>query len=275
MVSPKDAIVFYDIASCPPLRTFAPNPWKTRFALNLKGVPYRTEWVQMPAIHDLREKLGVPANRTLPNGSPYHTLPVIQDTTTGKTIGDSFEIALYLDSAYPDGPTLFHPNTIGLTAAFNAQVDSIFTKHVALNTAMPFDPAFKDEIMGIFAKRFGLKSMDEMQMTSEQREKMFVSFEAALGELAKAYYHTGGTTDHTWNTFGTAKEQSQRPPPGREDAGLFLDGKEPVYADFIVGAWLKHMEASLAPEDWKRVSSWQDGRWAKLVAALDKWAEIR
>ena len=87
-------IVFYDIASKEPRTTFAANPWKCRLALNLKGVKYSTQWVEMPDITAVREKLGVPANRTLPDGTPYHTLPVIHDTATGALIGDSFEIAL-------------------------------------------------------------------------------------------------------------------------------------------------------------------------------------
>lgn len=64
-------ITFYDIASAPPQKTFAANPWKIRLALNYKGVPYRTECVEMPDIHSVREGLGVPANRTLPDGTPY------------------------------------------------------------------------------------------------------------------------------------------------------------------------------------------------------------
>ena len=105
-------IIFYDIASNKPLRTFAPNPWKTRFALNFKGVAYQTQWVQMPDIHNLREELKIPANRTHSDGTPYHTLPAIHDRAKDKLIGDTFEIALHLDNAYPDSPRLFRPDTV-------------------------------------------------------------------------------------------------------------------------------------------------------------------
>lgn len=264
---------FYDLASAPPLRTFAPNPWKTRFALNFKGIPYQTQWVDMPEISKLRQDLGVPANRTLPDGTPYHTLPVVQDTLTGKLIGDSFEIALYLDGTYPDSPSLFRPFTVGLTAAFNAQVDSLFTKHVSLCDRMPFDPRIESEIMAIFAER--AKSMGDILPSSQQREDVFVSLEAALGELAKSYRHTGGTTDHVWRAGGTAKAQSQRPPPGRESAGPFLDGDKPTYADFIVGAWLKMLEACMELAGWQRVRSFQDGFWGRLVDNLAEWSEMK
>ena len=55
----------------------------------------------------------------------------------------------------------------------------------------------------------------------------------------------------------------------------FLDGDEPVYADFIVGAWLKMFEASLESEDWRRVRAWQDGLWGRVVDALNEWSEIK
>lgn len=274
-MSSESPVTFYDIASGPPLRTFAPNPWKTRFALNFKGLPYHTQWVNLPDISSLRQRLGVPANRTLPDGTPYHTLPVIQDNTRGKLLGDSFEIALYLDEFYPETPRLFRPLTTGLTAAFNAHVDGLFTKFVGLCSQMPFDPSLEDAVRNIFVQRTGVKSWDDLQLSSEQREKMFISFESALGELAKAYKHTGGTTDYLWRAGGTEQAQSQQPPPGREEARPFLDGDEPVYADFIVGAWLKMMEASMKSEDWQRVRAWQGGLWGRLVDALDNWSEIK
>ncbi|KAF2161907.1 hypothetical protein M409DRAFT_69437 [Zasmidium cellare ATCC 36951] len=272
-MSTNAALTFYDIASAPPLKTFAPNPWKTRLALNFKGIPYQTKWVSVLDISSLREELGVRANRTLPDGTPLHTLPMIQDAVTKEIVGDSFEIVLYLDRAYPDSPKLLRPYTAGLTAAFNAHMDEVFTKHLGLCTRTSFDPAVVEEVMAMFAKRFGVSSLADMQLSNEQREDMFVSFEVALGELTKAYNHTGGTADRVWRTTGTAKEQTQR--SGRESAGLFLDGEEPAYADFIVGAWLKHFEADMVPKDWERVCSWQDGRWGKMVAALDQWSEMK
>ena len=271
-----DSIVFYDIASAPPLRTFSPNPWKTRFALNLKGAPYRTEWIDMPDIASLRERLGVPANRTLPDGSPYHTLPVINDPSTGAILGDTFEIALYLDRTYPAPtyPVLILPNTTGLTAAFNAHIDGLFTKYVALCDQMPWDPRIADTVKSIFAQRFGITSYEDLQLKGEAREQTLAALESALGELAKAYRHTGGTTDYVWRLTGTESALAQRPPPGREQTGPYLDGERPAYADCIVGAWLKMMEACMPPEEWARVRTWQGGLWGGVVDGLERWSQI-
>ena len=82
----------------------------------------------MPCIPSVCADLGIKASRTHPNGEPYYTLPALNDH--GKAIGDSFEIACHLDEAYPEKP-LFLKGTKGLTAAFNAQVDALFTHYGA------------------------------------------------------------------------------------------------------------------------------------------------
>lgn len=269
----EKGIVFYDIASKEPRTTFAANPWKCRLALNFKDVQYQTQWVEMPDITSVREELGVPANRTLPDGTPYHTLPVIHDTTTGALIGDSFEIALYLDKQYPDGPKLFRPFTTGLTAAFNARVDGIFTRFAGLSTQMPFDPQVLQKVGEIFAKRIPAIQKMAGQNSSLQQGSM-EEFEAALGELAKSYRHTGGTTDYFWRSRGTDDEQAQRPPEGHQ-AGPWLDGEEATYADLIVGAWLKMFQISMPKAEWEKVSQWQDGLWGRIVEALDVFCAIK
>lgn len=268
----SQSITFYDIASAPPQQTFAANPWKTRLALNFKGIPYQTKCVEMPDITSVREELGVPANRTLPDGTPYHTLPVIVDHGTGKKLGDSFEIAQYLDEAYPSADsTLIRQYTTGLTAAFNAHIDGIFTKYAILCSKMPFDPSVADKVKEIFASRAGAMAVD-LQIDDAKLEGMMVAFEASLGELAKAYRHTGGTTDYFWRQGGTDEKQKQR---GREQVGPWLDGDTPCYSDFIVGAWLKMFEASMTKQNWERVRGWQGGLWGRIVDGLGKWSEMK
>lgn len=180
----------------------------------------------------------------------------------------------YLDKAYPDAPTLIRPGTTGLTAAFSQYIDGLFTKYAILCTEMPFAPEVADKVKAMFAKRAGAMSVD-LSLGDEQREQMMQQYEASLGELAKAYRHTGGTTDYWWRAGGTADAQRQRPPPGREQGGPFLDGDEPCYSDFIVGAWLKMSEAAMKPEDWQRVRTWQGGLWGRVVDGLSKWSAIK
>ena len=185
--------------------------------------------------------------RTLPDGSPFYTLPIIKNPSTGEVIGDSFEIALYLDKLYPSGPALFPPSTVGLHKAFNTQVDAIFTNHVLLSThGMPLNPANAHITQKTWMDRFGAKSWDDFAVRGEAREKMLRSFEAALGELATVY----GLTEGVW-----------------------LEGERPCYADLIVGGWLGMLKET-TPE-WRDVRRWHGGFLGRLDEALERYAVVR
>jgi glutathione S-transferase len=218
-----------------------------RLALNFKGANYQTRWVELPEITSVRKELGVAPNRTLPDGSPLHTLPIIKNTSTAEVIGDSFEIALYLDKIYPTSPMLFPPSTVGLQKAFNVQVDAIFTNHVLLMAdGIPFNPETAEVSKKTFVDRFGANSWDDFTVKGDERAKKLASFESALGDLAKFYKQT---------------------------EFVFLNGESPCYADLIVGGWLGYVKAT-TPE-WKDVKTWHDGFLGKLDEALAQYAIVR
>ncbi|KAJ7695495.1 hypothetical protein B0H17DRAFT_1272240 [Mycena rosella] len=236
--------IFYDIASAPPVVTYAPNPWKTRYALNFKGVHYQTEWVQLPDVPSVRQRIGVAPVRTHQDGSSFYTLPIIKDPSTGQVVGDSFEIAVYLDKTYPNAPSLFPPSTIPLQQAFNVHVDAAFGPFVILFVqSMPLNPDNAEITKATFCERAGKEKWE-----GKERARTFIKFEAALGELAKLYRHTDGP---------------------------FMNGGTPVYADIIFGGWLAFMNATLPAKEWEDVQKWHDGLWGKLHRALGKYAEIK
>ena len=73
----------------------------------MKGIPYRTVWVDCTDIEALCKKLGVSPTTTRPSGDPCYTLPTIYDPNTKRAVTDSAAIVRYLESAYPAaGPTL-------------------------------------------------------------------------------------------------------------------------------------------------------------------------
>jgi len=65
-------------------------------------------------------KIGAKPTTTKPDGRPHYTLPVIYDPTTKLTVSDAENIVRYLETQYPDTPSLFPPGTHGLIAAFKA-----------------------------------------------------------------------------------------------------------------------------------------------------------
>ncbi|KAI0682851.1 hypothetical protein BC835DRAFT_807562, partial [Cytidiella melzeri] len=81
-----DPIIFYDIDSSKPGRAWSPNTWRTRYALNYKGIPYRTEWVEYPDIEPLCKKIGGSATAKKEDGRDHYTLPMIYDPSTGEVV---------------------------------------------------------------------------------------------------------------------------------------------------------------------------------------------
>lgn len=85
-------ILLYDLVGEDHQRPFSPHCWKTTMCLAHKGLDYRrapTPFTSVPGVE----------------GGISKTVPVIRDGDT--LVADSFAIALYLDDAYPDRPTLF------------------------------------------------------------------------------------------------------------------------------------------------------------------------
>jgi len=92
-------LLFYDIASGPPVRPYAVNPWKARYALNFTAAPYKAHWVQLPDVAAVRRAVGAPPVRKFSDGSDFYTLPILTDasTTPATIVGDLFDIACYLE----------------------------------------------------------------------------------------------------------------------------------------------------------------------------------
>ncbi|KAG9556863.1 hypothetical protein KCU77_g17661, partial [Aureobasidium melanogenum] len=267
--TPLKSIAFYDIAFKAPREetNSAPNPWKTRFALNLKALPYTTTWVPLPEVEKVRRSLKIAACRKWGDGSDYYTLPVITDPNTNENIGDSFDIAVYLQKTYPNSSSdLFpeqkldyvytpdQPSPVPLTdvrggehdnyAEFNMSVDAVFTEHVILMAhGMPMDEAGKQ----VFVKRAGVDSFDAFAFVGEPRKQMMLSFERKLEGLANVFE--------------------------RDDSGPFVLGTKASYADLIVGAWLRMASRTFESTEWEALRGWHGGVFGQLHDALDRYAQ--
>lgn len=270
-------IVFYDIAQRPPVAETccAVNPWKSRLALNFKAVPYTTTWVKMPDISSVRASLKVPACRKFADGSDFNTLPIMHDPATDSLIGDSFDIAAYLQRTYPASGAgdLFPPQKLDYAvgrdvqlliplseiraspeladyARFNSNVDAAFTAHVGLMVhGLPLDPATADVTKAEFVRRAGVSSWEDFEMVGETREKMMQSLRNMLGDLAALFR--------------------------RDASGPFLLGQRATYADLIVGGWLRMMRATLPASEWQEARACHGAIFGQLHDALDKYAEVK
>jgi glutathione S-transferase len=269
----SNPLVFYDISSPIQPRSYAPNPSKARLALSFKGVPFKTKWVDILDIPDVRKGLGCPAVRKLDDGSDFYTLPMLRDPISGTVVGDSFEIANYLEDMFPDsGGRLFPADSTctGLEyespakdtafiapltsnegsknaayARFNWHVDATFTAYVVLvGQYMPFNPHEADAVRALFAKRAHVSSWDVLSVQGEAREQLKVAFKEALTSLAQLFMV--------------------------HKTGPYLEGKDANYADLIVGGWLNMFSATMPEEEWKDFRTWHNGVFAQLHDALQE-----
>ncbi|RDW74784.1 hypothetical protein BP6252_05926 [Coleophoma cylindrospora] len=266
-------LIFYDISSPIQPRSYAPNPSKARLALSFKRAPFTTTFVDILDINDVRKGLGCPAVRQLDDGSDFYTLPMLRDPVAGTIIGDSFEIANYLEDTFPDADRcLFPSNSTGtgldyespnkdvalyapLTsnkgaknepyARFNVHVDATFSAHVVLVAQyMPFNPDTANAVKALFAQRAHLSSWDDVSIQGEAREQLRAAFKAALTSLAQLF---------TVN-----------------DGGPYLEGPRPNYADLIVGGWLNMLGVTMPAEEWRDFRTWHGGVFARLYDALQE-----
>ncbi|KUL82074.1 hypothetical protein ZTR_09115 [Talaromyces verruculosus] len=268
---PSEALVLYDIhtsAAC------APNPWKSRLALNFKGVAYSTVWVPLPDITKVRRALDLPPCHKNADGTGYYTLPILIDPNTNSKIGDSFDIAVYLQKTYPDlgAGDLFPPQKLdfvfdrwstflgsfskrkdieyGDYSDFDVQVEAAFTAYFALTMEnLPLHPATAEATKAEYVSRAGLTSWDGFKMRQEERKKMSKSLHGMLGELGKLF--------------------------SRNTSGPFLLGKQVTYADFIVGGWLRLLSASLPENEWEEVKACHGGIFGQLHDGLEKYAQVK
>ncbi|KAF2641572.1 hypothetical protein P280DRAFT_469173 [Massarina eburnea CBS 473.64] len=270
----SNPLIFYDISSpLEPPRSYAPNPSKSRLALSFKGVLFKTQWVDILDISDVRKGLNCPATRKLDDGSDYYTLPMLQDPTEGQVIGDSFDIANYLEETFPNaGGRLFPSDSTGTGldyesphkdkpvfapittnegsrheayARFNFHVDATFSPNMMLfGQYLPFNPKTAEATKALMCKRAHLDSWDDLSVQGEAREQLKTAFKASLTSLAQLFMI--------------------------HENGPYLEGRQANYADLIVGGWLNFLSITLPEEEWKDLRTWHNGVFARLHDALQE-----
>ncbi|KIY95234.1 hypothetical protein MNEG_12729 [Monoraphidium neglectum] len=265
-------LIFYDISSPLQPRSYAPNPSKTRLALSFKRVPFTTKWVDILDIPATRKALNCAAVRKLDDGSDYYTLPMLQDPASGAVVGDSFDIANYLEQQFPDSGGCLFPKGSTRTgldyvtpfkdsvfyaplsirdgadnpeyAEFNVNVDTTFTVNMQLvGYFLPFNPETAEECRVLFAKRAHLPSWETLRVPPEDRPKLMAAFKDAIATLAACF---------------------------KVHDGPYLEGQQANYADLIVGGWLNCFFETMPAEEWAEFRTWHDGVFARLHDALQK-----
>ncbi|KAI0754884.1 hypothetical protein C8Q80DRAFT_1247739 [Daedaleopsis nitida] len=250
-------IIFYDIPGNVrgKLEAWSPNTWKTRFCLNIKGIPYKTVWVEYPDIEPLCKKLGLQPVEQWPDGSPIYTLPVISDPNTDTVLIDSAPIARYLDKTYPDGPRLIPADADALIAAFEDAFWGAFPRGSIAPLVYPavYWHTLREKSKPYFRRTRENIGVNLAERTPEERVQHWALLQKGMHKVAE------------WLEADGAKKL------------LFMGDEVGItYADIIIAGLFMWFKKPFGEEsqEWKDMLSWDDGRWGRFMAAFEKYEAV-
>ncbi len=210
------SITLYSLCGADLARPFSPHCWKTVMALRHKGLPFSERPLAFTAIPSAE-------------GGFSKTVPFLRDGD--RLISDSFQIALYLEEAYPDAPSLF--------GGEGGQAMARFVEAYSQTTVHPI------------VTRIALKDIHDMLAPADQayfresREKLLgktIEEIAAVRETAIA-----------------ALPEALKPLRHMLKTQPFIGGDGPLFCDHIVfGAlqWLRITTGSVHLADDDPVRAW-------------------
>ena len=208
--------LLYALSGADRTRQFSPHVWKTVMSLAHKGLTYETVpvgFTEIPAIE----------------GGSTATVPLLRDGD--RLVRDSFDIALYLDEAYPDRPPLFGGEGGKAMARF-IENWSQSTLHMAVTR------------IAILAIHNLLEPADQTYFRRSREERLGASLEdiAAAGKAEVEGF-------------------SKKLQPLRNMLKIqpFIGGEGPLFPDYIVfGAlqWLRTTAGTRVLEEGDPVADW-------------------
>jgi len=264
-----ETIILYDIPSnaSTGYKAWSPNTWKARFSLNVKNIPYKTEWVEYPDIAAVSKKAGAKPTGTKDDGSPQYTLPMIYDPTTNTAVTDSWDIAVYLDKTYPKTTTLFPSGSNALIAAFLDAFGTAVEGPLFFAIILPSWKCLNEPSAAYFRRtreaKFG-KTLEEFAPPGEVGEKTWADAQAGFTQLA-------GWLDKNTNAYtNTGKGEG-----GGQQLPLVM-GEVLSFADVMVGASLVWAKIVLGKdsEEWNKIRSWDGGKWGVVSDFWEKYEKV-
>ena len=230
--------------------------------MNIKRIPYRTEWISYPDIKPTLIKFNETSDSPGlidPSDPDTYTLPVIRilapDATKYKYkyIKDSVTIAQYLDQVYPSTPPLFPPYTRALQSGFQ---DS-FRQHVTKHLATLLIASQIDKLESQAAKDYYLRSREEWmghpigEFCPPGSDKEKEAWEGmtngikTVGSLLTRYGWNEGEKD--------------------EDKGWVMGAVGPTWIDIATVSVFLWFEKMGPDGGWKRITDMEGAEWVKKL----------
>ncbi|KAI1138135.1 putative glutathione S-transferase [Hypoxylon sp. FL0543] len=233
-------IIFFDLPSKPPNKAWSGNTLRTRFVLNFKKIPYKTEWIEYP---DLKPRF----QDHLPKRDTY-TVPTII-LPDGTWVTDSLEIAKVLEEKYPE-PSL--------------HLDS------------PYLPKYVEHLIQVF-KAIGpiyMPGVHKNVLNEPSLDFFRASREKLTGKTLEQLEESGGPGgEQAWSNSAPGLQKITALLKENPD-GPFFEGKTVGYVDFVHAAFLIFL--SRIGEDFleKALKASGDAEvHRKLLEAVKPWTE--
>ncbi|KZP05298.1 hypothetical protein FIBSPDRAFT_940540 [Athelia psychrophila] len=230
-------ITLYDIPSKLAIIAWSPNVWKARLALNIKGLPYKTVWVEYPDIERVCKEIGAKPTDTKKSGAPLYTLPVIHDHAT--------------NASSPTQP-LSH-GSHALQAAFDKAHERITLTHLyplmGLSAVIPLNPPSEHYCRTKEGPKSGA-TLEEVALKGEGR-------------------------DERWKKVLEGHELIAGWFPKHEE-GSFVLGRYISFADLVLVSFLGRARIMFGEEsgEWKALLSWQKGWWTRYLERFDQYLAV-
>ncbi|KAF9254183.1 hypothetical protein L218DRAFT_1082454 [Marasmius fiardii PR-910] len=241
-------ITLYDLGPCifePKSMGMSHYARPIRFTLNYKNLPYTVIEINYSDVTSTAKRIGAPPTSKNPDGSDKYTVPIIQDSSTGNIISDSFLIVLYLEATYPSAPRLIPEGTEVLQSAFCKAVveKSMLILDVILRPAF-VERKLSDEVKETLRKSYGEGAV-KVLLSPEKQEETWREFKRC---------------------FVDAMEQGYK---GREPSTkvYVMGGESPTYGDLFLAGQLVYISLVFGWEskEWKGVAELLDGRIGKVM----------
>ncbi|ORY57825.1 uncharacterized protein BCR38DRAFT_448764 [Pseudomassariella vexata] len=195
-------IILFDLPSRPPNKCWSLNSWKSRLLLNLKGIDYKTEWLEYP---DIKPRFV----EHFPKDTEAYTIPTVL-LPDGKYIMDSRKIANHLEAAHPSPP-------LHLDSPYLTKLEAII-------------PGLRDALKAVFMYLLPKRLLNEASLPYwyETRSKQL--------SMPVDEYHAEEGGDKAWKR---AREILPKVTEMlKENEGPFFLGKTASYADLVWAGYL-------------------------------------
>lgn len=237
-----------------------PSP---RLALNMKGIPYRTVWVDFADIPSHCESIGAPPTSHDPidgTKKKVYTFPVIYDPATNATVSESFNIAKYLDKTYPS-----YTN-----ASVPAGKSVLFAPAGTTALQVAFEEMWTEKII---ANLFPLLAVDIARSgaTEKSRDYWRRSREERFGKKIEDLLPPEARPVVWKKALAGFKQVGDW--LGVNESGQFVMGETLSWGDVVMGSWLLMIRRMWGEDndEWKELMSVDGGRWQKFFQAISVW----